>query len=216
MIFTLIGKCQFNNSEQVYNILDAIFQHISVHIEEKKFDFTFLPSIVYGFRYILNLENNVSEILKFMLLSVTIESKPSQLLLLFAIIGADIADFSKFYEFRNQQGSWLKYTSNYKDYCLPLPFSSIKDVHDLCNNEMYQIVSKIELNLKMALPFDSIVEFHKICTKDESSMLCRFYLQTLAKYILHIDQKIPEELVSYLSSSAKYYTDFQSISKYQG
>ena len=78
-----------------------IFQMASDLIDDRCLVFSTLPAIIYGFRHIINLGNDISDMAFNVMTTITTQSKIGEIFLLFAIIAADISDFSKFSAYLN-------------------------------------------------------------------------------------------------------------------
>ncbi|KAK8872204.1 hypothetical protein M9Y10_007969 [Tritrichomonas musculus] len=215
MVFTMVSQCQVDEIEAVFGLLKRLFDIVSYTINKNSTVFASLPEIIYGFRHILNTGNEVSQLFQNLLSTITIDSDISDIFLLFLIIGGNIADYSTFYALRNWKGKYLKYTINDKDYCLQIPISPFSERYLFNINEINEPIQEEELNLDMSISFEAVISFANICMKDQSSILCRFYLQTLNRYISFMNCNIPKEILATFAHEAVPYINFHVISSQQ-
>lgn len=215
MIFTVFIKCQDDETGTLNSILQNIFNTVSERLNNKCTVFNTLPEIIYGFRTVLNSGNERSILLQTILASITVDSSIGEIFLLLAIIGGDISDYSMYYAIRNRHGTWFKCTKREQENYLQIPITPLSKGMTFDINEISEPVQDVDLKLEMGLSFETILAFSEVCMRDQGSLLCRLYLQTLSKYISTTNENIPQELLSSLARSAKPYIDFHILSTNQ-
>lgn len=201
-IFYLIDKLE-NDEDDVVNILiAAIFEQASIAIGDECKIFETLPEIIYGFRQILNKENNFSLNLQTILLSITAESSISDIFLLLSIVDFDYNECMKYYLFENEKGIWLNHLIDEKNCCLHVPLLPNSEYVEFDTSKLYKPVHRIELKTQIPLLYDSILNLLEVCIKDQRSPLCRQYYLTILKIIYTSSIQIPPEFISSILDSS--------------
>ncbi|KAK8852927.1 hypothetical protein M9Y10_017921 [Tritrichomonas musculus] len=211
MLFSVFNKCENNELNSLNKLFQSIFHLFAKRLNDERIVFSSLPEIVYGFRTILNSNNNLSTGFQEILHNIRPNSSFGEIFLLFAIIGGDISEYSTFYSIRNRHGKWLKYSKDNEEYCLQIPITPLTERQTFDINEIVDHVIDVELNMEKSLSFNDILSFWDICMKDQGSVLCRVYLQTLARCIQTMEENIPVQYLSQLAKSAKPYIDFHIL-----
>lgn len=216
MLFTIFVKCEDDEHGTLNKLLKNIFAAVANLLDKRNLVFSTLPEIIYGLREILNSGNSLSISFSKLLENVKVDSREGEKMLLFAIIAGDISDYSSFYAIRNRHGKWLKYSNEgEEEYCLQIPITPLSNRSSFNIKEIADPVQDVELDLDKSLPFETILSFWDTCMKDQGSFLCRLYLETLTRYIVKMNKRIPEENVRSFAKSAKPYIDFHILSSNQ-